>query len=125
MDTPAVPLKEYIEKLVENYIHAHTEVHRVERKSLEDAAQSMALRLEGMNEFRSQLDKQAQLFVTRDMLEAQSHLSIADNHRVESGLSARIAPLEDFQKSFYVKVVSVGIAFTVINIAIQYFGLGR
>jgi len=49
---------------------AHELEHRMTQEALEKADNSLERRLEGMNEFRAQLEKQAGAFLTREVFEA-------------------------------------------------------
>lgn len=119
-----VSLKEYLDRLFE----AHAREHELLQKAIEKTETALEKRLEGMNEFRSQLKEQAGQFITRDTRDADKEVLLTELRRVETNLSMRLTPLEEFQKSFYVKVVSIGTAFTLINIGIaliNYLGLGK
>ena len=56
--------------LFDEYRRGHAREHELERQALLKAEATMNLRLEGMNEFRAQLNQQQGTFVTRTEFEA-------------------------------------------------------
>lgn len=123
-------LREFLEARLWDYVKAHDAIHVLLQKSLDDTAKQLSSRLEGMNEFRDQLKDQAQLFVTRDMLDGFRNTVRAEldgledklNNRVNSD-GQRIASLEKFQTTIESRIVAVGVAFTILNILIVAIGL--
>lgn len=90
----AVSLKEYINARLDSYIHAHTNIHDLLATYVERTARELSVRLEGMNEFRRQLDAQAALFITRDMLDGVNRVLVVEVRRVEDSLGLKIDGLE-------------------------------
>lgn len=125
MPNETVTLREFLVEKLETYISAHRDVHAVEQRNVSAAAEAMRERLDGMNEFRAQLDKQAALFITRDMRDADFAALLNSIENAEESMNLRLAPVVKFQETFYVQAIAIGVAFTLINIAINYFGLGK
>lgn len=123
-------LREFLEARLWDYVKAHDNIHTLLQKSLDETAKQLATRLEGMNEFRDQLKDQAQLFVTRDMLDGFRNTFRAEmvgmedklNTRIDSA-NIRLVGLEKFQTTIESRIVAVGVAFTILNILIVAIGL--
>lgn len=64
---PTIPLMIYLDAMKA----AHDREHVLLDQATKLAADVLRVRLEGMNEFRTQLSHQADTFVTRDMFEAK------------------------------------------------------
>ena len=123
-----VTLREYLEgRLAEldGKVHrrweAHYESHALLQRDLDKTEAQLEARLEGMNEFRKQLDRQSALFITRDMHDALISNVKQEQQRIEGSFNVRLAPLEDFQKKFLGQVIAIAAAFTVLNVLIVIF----
>jgi len=90
----AISLRHYLEDKLKVYINHHAEVHKLIDKALGEDKQTMNQRLEGMNEFRAQLNGQAATFVTKD----------------------EVRPLQQFVDRF----IGIVIGVTVLNTLITY-----
>lgn len=66
LDPGCIPLRDYFERLLEE----HEARHILINEAMELARSTFLVRLESMNEFRAQLDRQQGNFVTREYLEA-------------------------------------------------------
>ena len=60
-----ISLREYVERLHAQYWAAHAREHELLQQAIDRDRLVMNTRLEGMNEFRAQLDKQQSTFITR------------------------------------------------------------
>jgi hypothetical protein len=80
---------------------AHEKVHAMLDQTRIETREELLNRLDAMNEFRRQLDQQAALFITREMLDTQ--LVFAERARAELGRNAEAAllrALENIDKRF-------------------------
>lgn len=101
MTSGGITLREYVETLVQ--VHAretatafesHKREHILIQQALSKAEESMNRRLEGMNEFRAQLDKQQITFATREYVQSM------------------LDPIHKFQERFW----GVLIGITLLNV---------
>lgn len=83
-------LKDQVERIATLHAEAHGREHALTGDALDKAATSMDKRLEGMNEFRAQLNQQAATFVRRDMLDAQMSAMNSSSEQDVRLLSERI-----------------------------------
>lgn len=93
-----ITLRHYLEKRLDVYIQAHAREHELIDKALGEDKNDMTRRLEGMNEFRAQLDKQATTFCTK------------------TELSLAIRPLQQFADRF----AGVIAGLTALNVVVTY-----
>jgi hypothetical protein len=97
----AVPLKEHIEVRIDAL-----------EKATEVAAKEMNRRLEGMNEFRAQLDKQTRTFIDKDHFESRW-----------DSLCNRVVSLENFKERQVGKANQKDVTITLI-VALSSLALG-
>ena len=90
---PEINWKTYVDTLFQG----HSKEHDLITLALKKAEETMDTRLDGMNEFRHQLDKQSENFATRDML----------------------IPLIEFKDKFTGMLIGFGIGITVLNCIIS------
>lgn len=118
MEERSITLKEFILEKLNTYIDSHKAVHLVEQKAVDDKAASMLIRLDEMNQFRAQLDRQATTFVTGDILRSEIKIVNADIRRIEDNIGIRVRPLEEFQKEFMGRLLLIGGVITALNVGI-------
>jgi hypothetical protein len=92
-----VSIRQYFEALLQQYKEAHDKEHTLLEKSTELAKQNLEIRLEGMNEFRKQIQEERGSFVNRDKFDI-----------LMGALDRRISAIESFQS----KIIGVGLAAT-------------
>ena len=80
---------------------AHDNEHALIEQARDKAEENMNKRLEGMNEFRHQIDKQSENFATKKELEDS------------------IRPISDFQKSFWGFMAGIAVVNCIITILIS------
>lgn len=93
-----------------------------QEKALVVATKELNRRLEGMNEIRSQLDRQASTFLTRDSFDSSHAVILEKLSTIEKSLSAEVAR----SKAFSIIVsASVSAAVAIIIAMIVYSITGR
>jgi len=88
-----VTLKEYIESRMDEREKAHRSQLDNAERNLQLAADALREKLDGMNQFRHQIDAERALYTKRDDLDALVKLHNADIDR----LSQRLEKLENWQ----------------------------
>lgn len=84
------------------------------------ASNAVDKRLEGMNEFREQLNKQAALFVTRSELEDKLKAESILNRALEARISLLENTISNLQGRFWAIGVGFTIFSTIIGIALHF-----
>ena len=94
-----ISLREFIERILDE-----------RQRALDLASTELNRRLEGMNELRQQLDRQAGTFVTREYVDATIQ-------RIDS----RISALQEYRANMEGRVWAIGAGFAIVNLAIAAF----
>ena len=107
-DTPAgfnsaVTLREYLERAHNDAWRAHSEKHRLENVAIEQARNAIDLRLEKLNELRSEVIQDRGEYVRRDVHDSQI-----------KGLQDKLDALE----SFRTKAVGAAAVLTLVSGAV-------
>lgn len=97
-ETDNITLRHYLEKRLDTYADAHKREHELIDKALGEDKNSMTKRLEGMNEFRAQLNNQANTFATKESMDVA------------------IRPLQQFADRF----LGIVAGLTALNVVVTY-----
>ena len=100
-----------LERLVE-------EKTRTSDMAIEKATDTMNLRLEGMNEFREQLNKQTKTFMTR----AEVELKIDALEEKCTSIDKRIQGVEMIKADITGRIWTLGVVMTILVIALEFIG---
>lgn len=114
------------------HVQNHKEMHAADQRAVDLALATLEKRLESMNEFRAQLDRQAQLFVNRDYLTAQlGALTVGMDKDIETlgnraaRNEARLDTLEknaaNLSGRLWAAGVAVGFTFTLLSLFLKFF----
>ena len=106
-----VSLKEYIESRMDEREKVHVAQLETSERSLELAASALREKLEGMNQFRHQIDNERALYVRRDGLDALVKMHNTDIER----LTTRLEKLENWQSNVLGRQLIFGGAIIVIS----------
>lgn len=108
-----VTLREHLEALEAVRWAAHHDAHDAQETALARADETMTIRLEGMNEFRRQLDRERGSYVTGDRMEDKIAPLIARLdllERAQSNMSGR----------FTAATIALGLVVVVVNVALKF-----
>ena len=111
MAQETVPLRRYVEMLIGNV-----------KESVKTAYASMEKRLEGMNEFRNQLDRQTRTFVDKDYFERHCETTNDRMVKLES-FKEQMTGKADQRSVTNVLIISlIGLALSAVTIIISLGG---
>jgi len=82
-----VPLKEHFDDKFIELEKRLSEKQKYQEKALQTAKEELNRRLEGMNEFREQLQSQAVTFLTRERFDSQSEKHTAEHKTIDEKIS--------------------------------------
>ncbi len=114
-------LKENVLELARIHDDAHAREHALTQTALEKAEQSLTIRLESMNELRSQIYSERGTYVTRDMLETK--MAALDTQLDSLGVmvNRRLGELENKQANldgrFLILGGVLGVAIVLVQVA--------
>ena len=90
-----IPLKEYLEKMVAARFEAHQSEHQLLAQAIVSARDVLDVRLDGMNEFRDQLEHDSKEYLRRETYDRAHDVLV---ERLEEA-KRRLVELEKFQKT--------------------------
>ena len=85
-----VPMREYIESLLNERVRAHEREHELLERSVKDTKDNLDSRLESMNLFREQLREQAATFARADTIQGKIDAMAERMEKLEGALLSRI-----------------------------------
>ena len=85
-DNP-ISLRHYIETLMDQYKESHAREHILLAENVQRTKENLDVRLEGMNQFRSQILSERHAMVSNDRFEAKCELTESRIEELEKGLS--------------------------------------
>jgi len=85
--------REILDKLAE-YRDSHEREHALLAEAIKRAQEALIVRLEGMNEFRSQLEQERASMMTRDTFDAKHEALEATVNKLIDGTNMRVSTLE-------------------------------
>ena len=85
-----VPMREYIESLLNERVRAHEREHELLERSVKDTKDNLDSRLEGMNLFREQLREQAATFARADTIQGKIDAMAERMEKLEGALLSRM-----------------------------------
>jgi hypothetical protein len=92
-----VPLREYIERIFDEKQKALELAFAAQQKALELATRSMELRLEKLNELRSEVTRDRSQFVRQDVFEGKQDSLEKSIHDLEKAIITRLDFLEGWR----------------------------
>lgn len=110
-----VPLRDYLEKRIAALEHQFQRELEANATAVNKAEADMTRRLEGMNEFRHQLNSQASTFVTKDELQIARDAVLSEIKNLRTIVDDRVA-------AQWKAIYAIGIAVAGLQAAIVYFG---
>ena len=107
-DNSKVSLQTYIERLMEEYKTAHAHEHKLLSEAVERTAKMLDIRLESMNEFRSQINSERGSFLRCEVYDIQHH-----------SLEEKVNRLEQELSSLRGRIIGIGTAIAVMLLIFQ------
>jgi CHASE3 domain sensor protein len=102
----------------EDFIKAHQREHELIKEAVDEARDSVNLRLEGMNELRAQIDKERGQYVIRTAYDTYKDAQEQRLNKIEKSLAT-------MQSANTTWLIAIGIFFTIVQIVLRFVPLGK
>lgn len=125
---PTITLRAFLDLRINEMEHRITREMELKDAFAEERVRDMNRRLEGMNELRSQLDRQSLTFITgaqhdalRERLEGKVEAARSSGSLADEEISKRLDKLEQFQANILGQIAVAGGVVVLLTLAINIF----